>query len=244
MPRPDRLFRLLQALRTLPSPVTAEALARETGVSVRTLYRDIDSLRAGGAAIDGERGVGYTLVEDGSLPPQMFDRVEIEALVLGLAEVRHMGDPALARAAAAVLAKVAATLPSLRQQHLLHAVSQVHRFEERYPTLPDMDALRDACWREEALAIRYKDKSGRVTRRVIWPLAIVYLDRLLVVLAWCCLRQGFRKFQAGRISRVASTGETFRPRRAAMLRSYLVELGNERAPENAGPRRRGTPARA
>jgi len=131
MPRPDRLFRLLQALRTLPAPVTAARLADETGVSVRSIYRDIESLRASGAEIGGERGFGYCLVEDGTLPPQVFDRLEIEALVLGLAEVRQMGDPALAKAADAVLAKVSATLPSLGQQHLLHAVSQVHRFEER-----------------------------------------------------------------------------------------------------------------
>ena len=56
MSRPNRLFRLLQALRTLPAPVTAQQLAFETGVSLRSIYRDIDSLRAGGAEIGGERG--------------------------------------------------------------------------------------------------------------------------------------------------------------------------------------------
>jgi predicted DNA-binding transcriptional regulator YafY len=224
MARSDRLFRLLQAMRTLPSPVTAERLAQETGVSVRSIYRDIDSLRAAGAEIDGARGVGYGLVEDGALPPQMFNRIEIEALVLGLAEVRHMGDPALADAAAAVLGKVAATLPSLSQQHLLHAVSQVHRIAERYPPLPDMQLLRDGCWREQALDIQYTDKAGLVTDRRIWPLAVMYLEHVLVVLAWCCLRQAFRKFRAERISQVAASGENFRPRRARLLRTYLAEL--------------------
>jgi predicted DNA-binding transcriptional regulator YafY len=111
MARTDRLFRLLQALRVLPAPVTAARLAAETGVSLRTLYRDIESLRASGAVIEGERGFGYRLIEDGALPPQMFSRIEIEALVLGLSQVRHMSDPALAQAASAALAKVAATLP-------------------------------------------------------------------------------------------------------------------------------------
>ena len=54
MARADRLFRLLDALRRLPNPVTAAQLARETEVSERTLYRDIEALRAGGALIDGE----------------------------------------------------------------------------------------------------------------------------------------------------------------------------------------------
>jgi predicted DNA-binding transcriptional regulator YafY len=224
MARPDRLFRLLQALRSLPAPVTAARLAEETGVSVRSIYRDIDSLRASGAEIGGERGYGYCLVEDGTLPPQAFDRIEIEALVLGLAEVRHMGDPALARAAEAVLGKVAATLPSVGQQHLLHAVSQVHRFVERYPALPDMGVVRDACWREQALAIRYADKAGEVTERTLWPLAIVYLDDTLMLLAWCCLREDFRMFRAERIERVEATGTSFRPRRVALLRKYLDRL--------------------
>lgn len=224
MSRSDRLFRLLQALRTLPAPVTAAQLAAETGVSVRSIYRDIDSLRSGGAEIGGERGFGYTLVEDGTLPPQTFSRIEIEALMLGLAEVRHMGDPALTAAAATVLGKVAATLPSLGQQHLLHAVSQVHRFQERYPPLPDMridiHIIREACWREQALAIGYTDREGAASSRTIWPLAIVYLENMLVVLARCCLRDDFRMFRLERITAVAATGDSFRPRRAALLREY------------------------
>lgn len=224
MARSDRLFRLLQALRTLPAPVTAARLAEETGVSVRSIYRDIESLRASGADIGGERGYGYCLIEDGTLPPQIFSRLEIEALVLGLGEVRQLGDPALAAAAAAVLAKVAATLPSVAQQHLLHAVSQVHRFGQRYPALPDMRVIREACWREESLNLRYGDRNGQVTDRSIWPLAIVYLDQALVLLSWCCLRQGFRQFRVERIVTVEAGGASFRPRRVALLRTYLAEL--------------------
>jgi predicted DNA-binding transcriptional regulator YafY len=224
MSRSDRLFRLLQALRTLPAPVTAAQLADETGVSVRSIYRDVESLRAAGAEIGGERGYGYCLIEDGTLPPQVFNRLEIEALVLGLAEVRQMGDPALAKAAAAALGKVAATLPSVSQQHLLHAVSQVHSFEERYPVLPDMRIIREGCWREEAVMIRYTDKSGEFTERNIWPLAIVYFDNMLVVLSWCCLRGDFRMFRAERIMVVEATGVSFRPKRVALLRTYLVQL--------------------
>lgn len=224
MARPDRLLRLLQALRVLPAPVTAARLAAETGVSVRSIYRDIESLRAGGAEISGDRGFGYCLVEDGTLPPQMFSRIEIEALALGLAEVRHTGDPALAAAAASVLAKVAATLPQARQQQVLHAVSQVYRGEQRFPTLPDMPAIREACWREEALAIGYADKAGQHTERVIWPLAIVYLDAKLMILSWCCLREAFRMFRIDRISTVTATGASFRPRRVGLLRAYIAQM--------------------
>ncbi|MCD2515680.1 YafY family transcriptional regulator [Massilia sp. G4R7] len=241
MSRSERLFRLLQALRTLPAPVTAARLAQETGVSVRSVYRDIDSLRASGAGIGGERGYGYTLVEDGALPPQMFDRIEIEALVLGLAEVRQMGDPALAGAANAALAKIAATLPSLAQQHLLHAVSQAHRFGQRFPPLPDMALIRDACWRERALRIRYTDRNGEASERTVWPLAIMYLENILVLLARCCLRQDFRMFRLERIESAEQTGELFRPQRAALLRAYLARLD---WPKEEEPNANGMKSRA
>jgi predicted DNA-binding transcriptional regulator YafY len=224
MSRSDRLFRLLQAMRVMPAPITAARLSDEMGVSLRSLYRDIDSLRAAGARIEGERGYGYRLVEDYALPPQTFDRTEIEAIALGLAEVRNMGDPALAAAATSVLAKVAATLPDDREQYLFHAISQVYRPDGRYGDTGNLEAIRQACWNEQALAVGYTDKSGLATQRTIYPLAIIYSERTLTVLAWCCLREDFRMFGVARITTLATPGTSFRPRRAALLRDYLALL--------------------
>jgi predicted DNA-binding transcriptional regulator YafY len=224
MARTDRLLRLLQAMRVMAPPITALRLAEETGVSLRSLYRDIDSLRGAGAQIDGERGYGYRLIEDYSLPPQTLDRIEIEALVLGLAEVRQMGDPALAKAAASVLAKVAATLTDDGEQQLMHAISQVYRPESGQRSAVDVNMIRQACWREQSIALSYADKQGTVTQRTILPLAIVYSQNALTVLAWCCLREAFRMFRADRMIEASTAGTSFRPRRAALLRTYLAEL--------------------
>ncbi len=211
-------------MRVMPAPITAQRLANETEVSLRSLYRDIDSLRAAGARIEGERGYGYRLVEDYALPPQTFGRTEIEAIALGLAAVRHMGDPALARAASDVLAKVAATLPDEREQHLFHAVSRVYRPDAHAHTSLDLQTIRDACWQEEALAISYSDKNDAVTERTILPLALVYTDHALTVLSWCCLRDAFRMFRVDRIRHAELAHQSFRPRRASLLRTYLAEL--------------------
>ncbi|MET0319310.1 MAG: YafY family protein [Duganella sp.] len=227
MSRSERLFILLQALRSLPAPVTAAQLAFETGVSLRSVYRDIDSLRTAGAKIEGERGFGYSLIEDGTLPPQVFSRIEIEALALGMAEISQLGDPALAAAALAVLGKVAATLPSVGQQNLLHAISQVHHFEQQRPRLPDMATIREACWHERALLIEYKDRHGMASTRTLWPLSIVYVERRFVLLAYCCLRQDFRMFRMDRIGTVSLTDASFRPRRAALLRAYRTKLAGQ-----------------
>jgi predicted DNA-binding transcriptional regulator YafY len=89
-----------------------------------------------------------------------------------------------------------------------------------------MALIRACCWREEALTIDYVDRDGAASSRTIWPLAIVYLDRMLVVLARCCLRDDFRMFRADRIASVAATGISFRPRRAALLRDYGARLAD------------------
>jgi predicted DNA-binding transcriptional regulator YafY len=224
MAKSDRLFRLLHLMRTLPPPVTASRLATEAGVSERTLYRDIDALRAGGAIIDGAPGFGYTLTEDPALPPQMFTRLEVEALVLGLAEVGHTGDRALADAAEAALAKIVATLPERVQRQALHAVLQVYKWHRPPGPPPEIGLIREACWEERALDIGYADAQGYETRRRIWPLSIVFLDHAQMLLAWCCLRQDLRRFQIQRITEVRATDESFRPRRVPLLRDFLAQM--------------------
>lgn len=231
MARADRLFRLMQLLRSLPAPVTAERLAEETGMSSRTLYRDIDTLRAGGALIDGAPGYGYTLTEDTALPPQTFGREEIEALVLGLAEVRFMGDKALAAAAETALAKITATLPERQQRQAMHAVVRSYRFGSRVEPAIDMALLRGACWEERALDLAYVDMDGRRSERRIWPLSIVFFEKVQMCLAWCCLRQDFRRFRLDRMERIEVTGESFRPRRVPLLREFIAQIQSEKATE-------------
>ena len=239
MARADRLFRLLQAMRMMAAPITAAKLAAETGMSLRSIYRDIDSLRAAGARIEGERGYGYQLIEDYALPPQTFDRIEIEAIALGLAEVRGMGDASLAEAAASVLAKLVASLPDDREQQLVHAISHVYRPRRLEALQPVIDLIRRACWDERALDLGYRDVEGQASTRRIHPLALVYTDGALTMVAWCCLRLDYRMFRIDRIEALEATDEFFRPRRAALLREYLARL--DALPTNPldSPRRTG-----
>lgn len=222
MARTDRLMRLMDVLRRLPPPVTAARLAEETGVSPRQIYRDIATLRAGGALIDGEAGLGYVLTEDTALPPQSFSRLEIEALLLAVQVLDRVGDPALIAAARAAMARILATLPEHQSRQALHAIMRSFSLgPEREPPKVDLALLRDACWKEEAVQIVYVDQAGMVSERMIWPLCFSYGDRHLMLLAHCRLRMDFRLFHVNRIETVQRTAESFRPDRVPLMRDYI-----------------------
>ncbi|MCC5972635.1 MAG: YafY family transcriptional regulator [Rubellimicrobium sp.] len=224
MPRSDRLFRLLHLLRSLPAPVTAMRLADETEVSVRAIYRDIAALRAAGARIEGAAGYGYVLTEDPALPPQSFVRIEIEALMFGLAEAGNSGDAQIAEAAGTALAKILATLPERQQREAAHAVHYVHRHDRRDVPARDLAMIREACWEERVLVMDYRSEQGERTRREVWPLMLAYGAQRVNLLAWCRLRQDWRQFRLDRIEAADPTGESFRPRRAGLIKAYVARL--------------------
>lgn len=235
MSKSDRLFRLLHLIRGLTPPVTAARLAAAMEVSERTIYRDIDSLRAAGARIEGEAGLGYTMTEDIALPPQTFTQLEIEALTLALSDVNQRCDAALAGAASDALTKILATLPERQQRQAAHAVNLVHRLNRPQAATIDMSPLREAMWAEEALDISYTDAKENLTQRRVYPLTLSYHDQAVMLLAWCCTRQDFRMFHTTRILDVARTGESFRPRRVPLLRDYVKVLRTRDAKNGVRP---------
>lgn len=230
MSRTHRLFQMMQTLRRLSPPVTARRLADEMGMSLRTIYRDIDSLRGIGAVIDGEAGFGYTLIEDAALPPLGFEDDELEALVLGLRDVAVIGDPALALAARSALAKIKARVPPRQAHRLQHAVLDAHRFAPQPVIRIDVSLLREATWDEVSVRFAYRDAEGSQTVRRVDPLGLVYLDRSNVLLAWCHLRNDFRTFRLDRMESLERTDLSFRPKRVPLLREHLDRIRCEIAP--------------
>lgn len=221
MNRTHRLFQTMQTLRRLPAPVTAQQLAGEMQMSLRTIYRDIEALRGLGAVIDGEAGFGYTLIEDATLPPLGFEDDELEALVLGLRDVAVIGDPALAKAARSALAKIKARVPPRQAHRLQHAVLDAHRFAPAPVIVIDVALLRAATWDEISVRFAYTDGKGRASIREVDPLGLVYLENTNMLLAWCHLRQDFRSFRLDRMTTLTRAGQSFRPRRVPLLRQHL-----------------------
>ncbi|QGM97464.1 HTH domain-containing protein [Methylocystis parvus] len=198
MSRTHRLFELLQMLRRRRRPVSGAELAREAGVSLRTLYRDIAALQAMGAGIDGEPGVGYVLRPGFLLPPLMFSEEEIEALALGAKWVARRTDEGLSDAARNAVTKIAAVLPPELKPLLEDDALIVGPSWER-PQHVELKLLRRALREERKLAICYRDEKGARTERVIWPVAVGFFESTRVLAGWCELRRDFRHFRADRI---------------------------------------------
>src|SRR5215471_10195824 len=203
MRRADRLFQILQVLRQRRSATTSAHLARRLGVSERTIYRDVRDLILAGTPIDGEAGVGYRLQPGFDLPPLMFDRDEIQALVLGARIVRQFGDATLSRASDTILTKVAAVLP----KDLVPLLSETRLFvPPRLRGGETADALalsREALVGRKRLRIAYATKDGVATERTVRPLGIFFWGRTWTLAAWCELRQDFRNFRLDRVTNAA-----------------------------------------
>lgn len=220
MSKSERLLSLLQVLRRHRRPVSGQVLAGETGVSIRTLYRDIASLQAQGATIEGEPGVGYVMKPGFMLPPLMFQFEELNALVLGMRWVADRGDRTLANGALSTLAKISAVLPPALRCELEESALLVGAGKKTpsHPVAPDL--LRVAIRTERKLRITYEDPSGAVSQRVVWPFALVYFDQSRVLMCWCELRGDFRNFRSDRIT-VAELLEARYPKhRQALLREW------------------------
>lgn len=228
MSRSERLLDLLQVLRRHRRPVSGQVLAGETGISIRTLYRDIATLQSQGAQIEGEPGVGYVLKPGFMLPPLMFSPEEIEALVLGSRWVARRADDRLGLAAADALAKIAAVLPAELRDELEGSSLLVGPREPLAPPGVDLAALRDAIRVEHKLSIAYADADGKTSRRTVWPFGLGFFDRVQVLLAWCELRQDFRHFRLDRMSALQGDLGRYPKRRQALLKAW-------RAAENIAP---------
>jgi len=219
--RTQRLFDLIQTLRRYRYPISGKRLAEALGVSLRTLYRDIATLQAQGASIEGEPGVGYVLRPGFMLPPLMFSEEEIEALVLGLRWVARRTDKKLGLAATNVLAKIAAVLPEdLRYQLEFSglligpAKTLVERDDEREAL------IRHAIRNEHKLQMTYTDVKGDGSERIIWPLALGFFEEVHVVVAWCELRADFRHFRTDRIVTLVPLETRYPKRRQTLLKKW------------------------
>ena len=223
MRRADRLFQIVQHLRG-GRLLTARKLAEALEVSERTIYRDIADLIGQGVPIEGEAGVGYLMRAGFDLPPLMFTREEIVALVAGARMVQAWGGLQMGRAAEEALVKIAAVLPEAEARRADEVQIRANAAALMPPELrARLDLLAEACEERQRLDIRYRDSQEQQTRRRVRPLGLWFWGKVWTLIAWCEMRGDFRSFRADRILALETAGR-FRPEREKSLAAFFARL--------------------
>lgn len=219
MRRADRLFQIVQMLRRSSQPVTADAIALELETSKRSVYRDVAALMGQRVPIRGEAGIGYVLDSGFDMPPLMLTSDEIEAAVLGAQWVASRGDPALARAARDLVAKIAASVPErLRPVVLEPSVTSGPSWGDATIDRIDMGQVRTWIRSGRKLTLDYRDEQDRASLRTVWPFLIGYRETVRLLIAWCETRQDFRTFRTDRVVEATFLDDRY-PERPARLRT-------------------------
>lgn len=227
MRRADRLFQIVQHLRG-GRLTTAARLAERLEVSERTIYRDIADLQSTGVPIDGEAGVGYILRQGFDLPPLMFTRDEVVALVAGARMVSAWGGKAMADAATEALVKIETVLPDDARARLKQVEIRAPSHRMSAADREKLDLLERACEDRLITAMSYSDAKGATTERSIHPLALWFWGGSWTIIGWCLLRQDFRMFRVDRIAAMTPTGAKFKPMRGQTLADFytlMIENG-------------------
>ncbi|QHN05193.1 YafY family transcriptional regulator [Granulicella sp. WH15] len=225
MRRADRLFRIVQFLRR-SRLLTARRLAEKLQVSERTIYRDVRDLQLSGMPIEGEAGVGYTLRQDTDLPPLMFTRKELTALVLGARLVKAWGGLENVAAADAALQRIEAVLPPELQAELDGILLFAPGYQSQ-AVRERLDLLHHASIDRHAIRFRYTRLNGEASEREARPLALAFWSGVWTLAAWCELRHDFRAFRVDRMAELTVAAESFTPRRGQEMKDFLRKTAPE-----------------
>jgi predicted DNA-binding transcriptional regulator YafY len=208
MRRTDRLFDIIQILRD-GKLHRAQDMAAQLEVSVRTIYRDMDTLTASGVPVQGERGVGYMAFEAITLPPLTLTAAEVEALNLGMAIVAEAADADLKAAALSLADKIDAVLPTSTVAEADAWKFAVYPFANAARGFAHMATLRTAIKARQKLRLIYRRIDETLTERTVRPLHMEYWGRVWTLTAWCECRADFRVFRVDLIEQATPLPELF-----------------------------------
>jgi predicted DNA-binding transcriptional regulator YafY len=219
--RTDRLFEIIQIISDGRLHL-ARDIAEALEVSVRTVYRDIETLVATGVPVEGERGVGYLLREPIHLPPLTLTAEELEALHFGMAVAAEAAEPALQKAAASLLAKIDRALPASRRANPHEWGFAVYPLETAAGGHPYLPALRRAIRGKRKLRLLYRKlRDGAAEPREVRPLQLEFWGWAWTLTAWCELRGDFRVFRVDRMEGAELLPATFTDEPGRSLADYL-----------------------
>ncbi|MFD0363357.1 helix-turn-helix transcriptional regulator [Nocardia sp. GCM10030253] len=212
-----RLLQLLSLLQTRRE-WTGPELADRLGVTVRTVRRDIERLRALEYPVHAGLGSvgGYRLEAGAALPPLLLDDEEAVAITLGLRSAAKGAVAGIEESAARALVKLQQVLPS-RLRRRVDAVDSATVSLGGPAAGPVVDpetlvVLAGAARDRERIRFHYRDKTDAQTRRLAEPHSLVSAGQRWYLVAWDVDRADWRTFRLDRIEEPRPIGVWCAPR--------------------------------
>jgi predicted DNA-binding transcriptional regulator YafY len=203
--RAERLHALSERLRRNGSRgCSAEQLAREFGVSVRTVKRDLAALENSGAPVWSRPGPGggYGLAAGASLPPVSLSPAQAVAL---MAAVSAAPDAPYADLAAAGIHKILDVLDPRTRARADELAGRVWVNAPSSSSRAIRSALEEAMAEQRVIRIRYTSGDGTTTTRDVEPVLFASTNGQWYLVGWCRLRNAMRWFTVSRIERASVT---------------------------------------
>lgn len=225
MNRIDRLFGILILLQSRKY-TTADKIADQFEISVRTVYRDIKALSEQGIPISFEQPKGYYIVQGYFLPPVSFNTDEANALLIMERLVSGFADKSIFNHYTTALNKVKAVLRSSQREKLEHLnekimlqlpSSMTNEFEY-------LSLLQNAISAQCIIEIEYKNQEELSSKREIEPIGLIFYAFNWHLIAWCHLRNEYRDFRVSRIVKIRCHDTPFRKKPHMPLNDYMKML--------------------
>lgn len=225
MNRVDRLFGMVTLLQA-KKYASAEQLAENFDISVRTVYRDIKALSEQGVPVSFEPQRGYCLVPGYLLPPVSFTQQEAQALLLLQTMAASLADASIETAYSTAFQKVQAVLrePAKKQLSRLAGHFKMQLPESVRGGGDHLGALQTAIADQLQVVLDYVDKNGQPSHRHVEPIGLAFYNLTWHVVGWCHLRGEYRDFRLSRIRCLTATTRPFQRSPHLTLTDYISHL--------------------
>ena len=210
----DRLVSIIMILLD-KKRIGAQELADMFEVSLRTIYRDIDSINRAGIPVLSTPGVGggFEIMQEYKIDKKVFSTADLSAILMGLSSLSSMirGDELVN-----ALAKVKSFIPTERAKDITLKANQIcidmSPWMGNRNVQPYLNILRTALQESKLLSFSYADRYGNTTTRTAEPYQLVLKSSHWYWQGYCHTRNDFRLFKLARTANLKILEETFTPR--------------------------------
>ncbi|MEQ9262616.1 MAG: YafY family protein [Owenweeksia sp.] len=233
-PRLARLTAISTQLQSR-SMITARELADRHQVSIRTIYRDIQTLIQSGIPIVTEEGKGYSLMADFRLSPVAFTEEEANAIITAEHILRHNTDYSFTRAFESAATKIRAILHSGQKQKadiLANRIQVRNTGNSENPVQPsseNLSLIQKAITNYSVLDLHYQSLNGELSQRCIEPFALYSTQGNWILIAHCRTKRDWRSFRLDCIRSVCANEQYFEPH-SLSLEEYFEECRKKFSP--------------